>query len=758
MTVDGAVVPGLLFLLAEFAALAAVGFVVVRAALRETDDRVALAQGLVVGPAIWGVVVNFVMYAIPGMAGAVAGWIFVLALAAVLVWRASKPVRPRLRTAAGFALAAVALFWLALASRQLTIIPDADLHLGMAASIREGGFPPEVPWNPWAPALYHYGSNIFRGLLAPPFGPDLAFAEEVLGAYAWICLVVVVATALLRRASGFAVLAVVPLLLTIGAWTLMFNEQFSILEAPVPTGIPAAGLRAALMDIFWPSVELPYASRLEALPNIWKPAFTLSYALTFVVLARAACAERRSWLSVMTLAALVGFLGLTATSLAPIVLLVWAGLEAIHLIRSRRAGSLQRSDIIRPASGLALAALLLLAGSFSYLVLGGSASSGMSLGGNEYFEGWRLLGTLDRLPGGLGILGLGPLAVAGIAALLARRDRLVLALAVGAGVLLLAMLLLNYEPRPRDIVRIEGHARNFALFALLLALGVRLAGLRPARWRYAVGAAVVALVVWPTITSPVRNLGLAIGNGVELANAQRTRQAPGKRRHVLESIPSDRIADYIRNNTAVEARVFSPHPHQMTYTTGRPNASGLVGLVHLFPTQGPEYRDVPLPLSRAGGRPPARHRIRSRARRVGGGLARRGGRAAQRSPLVRALGPRRIGEPLPRTAGIPQPRRAARARVVRGAAAGCSRVHDSIPAQRIRYPARHPHGVGARSCPVIWDDRPRLDTFADAVAGGAAWRSCARPRGHTVRVRPLDVPSRPARAGLVERRDRRLRA
>ncbi len=589
MTIDGAVVPGLLFLLAEFVALAAVGYVIVRAALRETDDRVALAQGLVVGPAIWGVVVNLVMYALPGMAGAVTGWIFVLALAAVLVWRTPKPIRPRLRMAAGFAIVALALFWLALASRQLATIPDPALHLGMAASIREGGFPPEIPWNPWAPAPYHYGSNLLRGLLAPPFGPDLAFAEEVLGVYTWICLVLVVATAILRRASGSAVLIAAPLLLTIGAWTLRFVDSDSILEVIVPAGVPAAGLRAALMDIFWPSVELPYASHLEALPNIWKPAFTLSYALTFVVLARAACAERRSWLSVMTLAALVGFLGLTSTSLAPIVLLVWAGLEAIHLITSGRAGSLQRSDIIRPASGLALAALLLLAGSFSYLVLGGSASSGMSLGGNEYFEGWRLLGTLDRLPGGVGILGLGPLAVAGIAVLLARRDRLVLALAVGAGVLLLAMLLLNYEPTPRDIVRIEGHARNFALFALVLALGVRLAGLRPARWRYAVGAAVVALVVWPTIASPVRNLGLAIGNGVELANAQPT---PGKRRHVLESIPSDRIADYIRNNTAVEARVFSPHPHQMTYATGRANASGLVGHLHQQRFIGPEHRDI----------------------------------------------------------------------------------------------------------------------------------------------------------------------
>ena len=50
MIVDPAVIPGLLILAAELAALAAVGYVVVRVALRQSDDRVALAQGLVVGP------------------------------------------------------------------------------------------------------------------------------------------------------------------------------------------------------------------------------------------------------------------------------------------------------------------------------------------------------------------------------------------------------------------------------------------------------------------------------------------------------------------------------------------------------------------------------------------------------------------------------------------------------------------------------------------------------------------------------------
>ena len=149
----------------------------------------------------------------------------------------------------------------------------------------------------------------------------------------------------------------------------------------------------------------------------------------------------------------------------------------------------------------------------------------------------------------------------------------------------------HYEPAPFDLVRLEGHARNFALFALLIALSVRFAGLRSARWRYAAGALLVGLIVWPTIITPVRNFGLTIGNGIDLANAQRTQDTPGTR-FVLESIPSDLIADYIRNNTAVDARVFSPYPDRMTYATGRPNASGFAGLVHLEPNEGPEYRDA----------------------------------------------------------------------------------------------------------------------------------------------------------------------
>ena len=98
----------------------------------------------------------------------------------------------------------------------------------------------------------------------------------------------------------------------------------------------------------------------------------------------------------------------------------------------------------------------------------------------------------------------------------------------------------------------------------------------------------MALIVWPTVAAPVRNIGLAIGNGVELANAQ----PPLKLRFVFESLPSDRITAYIRNHTAVDARVFSPHPNSMTFATGRPNASGFSELLHQSRADGPEYRDV----------------------------------------------------------------------------------------------------------------------------------------------------------------------
>lgn len=594
MTVDPTVVPGLLLLAGELFALAAVGYVVVRVVLRQADERAALAQGLVVGLALWGLVVNFVLYAVPGLAGALVGWIVVLAAGAGLAWRARGSIAPRPRVAAGFAVAVLALLWVVLASRQLLTFPDPHIHLGLSTSIRAGGYPPVLPWSPDLRAPYHYGEDLLRALLMPPVGPDLAFMEELLSAYYKVGLLLVVVTALLRRASRFAVLITAPLLLTTGTWTLVIGVPDSIFYAPFPTGLPAAGLRASLMDIYWPAVDLDWNSPFAGLSDVLDPSFLPAYALTFVVLEHAAGAGRRSWPAVLTLAALVGFMGLLASTLAPMVLVLWAGLEAVALAKSKRAGSLAKAAVIRSAAGLALAALVLFAGGRLVGILEGSAPSGLSLGWYENFGGWRLLGTLDPLPGGVGVLGLGAVTVAGAAALLAHRDRLVLALVIGAGALVVMSAPWSYEPFQIDLSRIEGHARNLALLAFVLALSTWLSGLPSVRWRYAAGALFVALIAWPTLVAPVRNLGLAIGQGVEFANARRAPE-PQKwfaGRYPLDLLPAEGISVYIRDNTAVDARVFSPRPHRVTWATGRPNATGFAGLLHLFPVEGPSYLDV----------------------------------------------------------------------------------------------------------------------------------------------------------------------
>ena len=253
MTVDPVVVSGLLLVAAEFAALAAVGYVIVRAVLRQHDERMALAQGLVVGPALWGLIVNFGLYVAPGMAGAALGWGVILAIGAVVAWRARDRIRLRPRVVAGFIVALLALLWVATTTRQLLAIPDLPIHLGLAASIRAGGFPPELPWNPDVPLRYHHGPSLMVGLLTPPFMLDLRFVSELMGAYAWVSFVLVVVTALAQRGTLMVALALAPLLLATSTWTsgpwTWTSEAEGILQVPALTGVPTAGLRASLAEI-----------------------------------------------------------------------------------------------------------------------------------------------------------------------------------------------------------------------------------------------------------------------------------------------------------------------------------------------------------------------------------------------------------------------------------------------------------------------------------------------------------------------------
>ena len=574
--------------------LAAVGYVIARVALRQDDERMALAQGLVVGLALWGLIVNFVLYVVPGMAGAAIGWGVMLALGAVLAWRGRGRISVQPRTIAGFTVAVLALGWVGLASRQQVIVTDPYMHLGLSGWLRAGGFPPEAPWNPGMLLHYHHGVDLLVGLLAPPMGPDPAFVNELLGVYAWVSFVLVVATALAVRGSWWVALLLAPLLLSTGLWTWS-SVGNGILQFPIPAGWPDAGLRASLGEMYW---QPEFRSWRElALSNIWKPGFPLAYALAIVVLERAACTRTRSWPATLTLAWVIGFVGLLATTLTPVVLALWAGLEAAQLGRVWRDRALVWRAVVRPGAGLALAVVLLLAGGGRFTgLLDDSGSSGLVLWWQGDPSNWRLLAAFEPHPGGVGLLALGPVVVAGIAALLAWRDRLVTALAAGAMLSVVAWLLLHYEPIPHDLDRLAGHARNLALVALLLALGTRLAGLQP-RWRRAAGVVLAGLIIWPTVMGPVRALGLALGQGVEIANGGVVGPAAvggyGSGRAAMPAVPV-RVAAYIRDHTALNARVLVPESPawKVTAATGRPSSAGFAGVVHLNYKLGPEYLDA----------------------------------------------------------------------------------------------------------------------------------------------------------------------
>lgn len=599
MTIDPLVLPGLSLFALELLVLAAIGFVVARVALRQTDDRMALAQGMVIGPAVWGLVVSFLLHAFAGLAGAVAGWIVVLAGGAGLAWRGRAQLRVAPRTLAGIGAAALALFWIGLASRQLLGIPDDAIHTALPATIRAGAYPPELAWNPGVPLAYHFGADLLIGLLTPPVGPDLAFVTELMGAYLWTGLVLVVVTLLRDRGSWLGAIVLTPLLLTTGAWTLVwYADAPDILTIPVPAGASVAGVRTALADIFWPAADLPKTWPTEVSPpNIWKPPFLLSYALAIVVLERLLSRHDEDWPVHVALGLLVGFLGLIDETVALTVLGLWVILAAFQLARDRQAGSLTKADIRRSMLGPVLSVALLAAGGGVLTgFLTGAPRSAISFGWRDSPTNHLLLGSLTQQSGGVAEVGLGVIPVAISALALAFRQRLVVLLAIGTSVFVLAALTVQHSAHPGDAVRLDGHARNLALLALMVALASRLSALSSPR-RFAVASCIGALVIWPTVAEPVKRLPLSLGHGFEISNAQTGRREAGDlgtptRRHVLAPQVSDAIAGFIRDETPVGARVFSPKPHEFTAATGRPNASGPVDHLNLLPFDGPEYIDV----------------------------------------------------------------------------------------------------------------------------------------------------------------------
>ena len=583
----------------ELLALGAFGFIVARVVLHQDDHLSALAQGLVIGPALWGLMINFVLHVVPGLAGTLLVWLTVLAVGVWLARRAPAELRLPVRTVAAFAAAALALFWITLASRQLLMNPD-PIHLALAASIQAGNWPPTLPWNPDQAVPYHYAVALLIGLLTPPVGPDLPFTSELMGAYAWTGFVLIVVTTLAKRGGWISVLVLTPLLLTAGAWGLViFTDVPSILKVLVPNGLPSAGLRASLAEVYLPTLALPWAAEIEASPaNIWRPGFVLAYALALTALGRIIATRDKGWSAKLTVALLLGFLGLVDEAVALVVLGLWMVLEAGWLLQARPARAALGRLALRAATGPTLAALLLaVGGGVISGVLTGSAGGGLSLGWTADADSRQPLGLFVALAGGIGLLGIGPAVVAGVAAVVARRDLLPMTLAGASAGFLLAAFILQYEFAEHDVVRLDGHARNLALLALLLAVGRRLSALR-ARWRIAAAALIAMLVTWPTVAAPLGKVALAVGNGVQIGNAEAGASASGEAgwylagRQRLVPFGSDVVTAWIREHTAPDARVLSPHPHDMTANTGRPNASGFTGFVHLFSKTGPEYEDA----------------------------------------------------------------------------------------------------------------------------------------------------------------------
>ena len=602
MTIDPTVAPGLLVLALELLALAAVGYVVARVALRQADDWLALSQGLVIAIPLWGLSLSYIFRVIPGIAGAIVSWALLLAVGLVLGWRDRSKLRLPLQTLVRFTAAALVLFWIALASRQLLNIPDHEIHLTLSSTIRAGIFPPTLSWNPDTTLAYHYGTDLLIAMLALPRSPDLAFSTELISAFFWTCFALVVVSILRSKSSSFSALVSIPLLLTPGAWTLVwYREAPAILQIPVLSGLSTSGLITNLFDIYWPPFTAPETWPIEASPpNIWKPPFILAYALALVVVERVTSPPKRGVLCHIVLAFVVGFMGLIEEAIALTTFGMWVLFVLLRIIKMRHRLSSRPASICSPLSGPALAAVLLATGGgvlTGFLI--DAPRSSLSLGIRSHPDNHLLLGDLQPTAGPVSLLALGIVPVTTLAIALGFRIPLVVALAGSAVAFTIGALCFQHDAYPIDIFRLDGHARNFALLALLLAISARLSRLR-STWRYTVASCLSLLVTLPTIVTPLMNIAYSHSRGVDFANSQTRPQNQESRvdsftisgRHSLAHFASPAITSFIQRHTRPDARILSPYPLAMSITTGRPNASGFANHLHLFAKTGPEFQDA----------------------------------------------------------------------------------------------------------------------------------------------------------------------
>ena len=592
--IDVGLLPGLLLFALELAAIGVFGYVVVRGLLGQAPGYLAASQGLIAGLALWGLLLNAAFYVAPGAVGVVLAWLAAAVLTAILIWKKRVEPRPALSAAATFAAICLPVFWISLSARQLLWIPDIGAHVPLTASMMAGNFPPAFPWNPNEAANYHYGPDLIIGGLEAGTGLGYVLVTELLGAFSVTALFLIVGGLLNRNRSLSSSILTAPLMLSAGAWTLvLFGDQPWPVSVALPVGLPQAGIRASVLDVYFPGAGVPWMSPVEASPpNIFNPAFSMSYALLLALVERLVASGPRRVAGLITTSVLGAYLILLDEPIFAALALIWAIVAAFRFARARTR---RVSELVAGAAGIALlVGLAVVYGGvlFDSVFRNAGGESGLSFAWPDLPNPTHLA-SLDRLPGNLGILGIGPLALAGLAAIGWRAGAMSLLLAAAGLAMWTASLFVEYEFSSSDSLRLQGHFRNLLLIAAILVIAYYLARLR--RWpRRVAWAALALVVVWPTVAGSGADLWFALKSGPQFAipSVETRRVHEGIMGRAEFADAPGGIVSYIEDHLETDASILSPNPTTLSIASGRPAPYGYIGFTQYLGLCGPEYLDA----------------------------------------------------------------------------------------------------------------------------------------------------------------------
>ena len=582
-------------MLGQLLLLAAVGTGIIRAVWPQIAPNIAWSAGLLVGPALFAAVTALGMYVFPGVPGVVVGWVVSLVPAAVLTRRlALRTLWPGWRVAGVW----LAVFVVALAARQQYWIPDALVHTPLSASLMAGAFPPRFPWTPDLPAIYHFLPELAIGALNAGFGPGLVLTTEIVGAFVAAGLaVLVMAVAADLGASRLAMAVVLPLLLSPGLWTLLFGERPPAVQAAIPVGLPAAGLRAALGSLYVPDLAAAARTPAEAAPpNIINPHFIWSHGLAVTAALLATARARHTLTGALILALVISALSAIDETVFVALLLALGAYAAVRVLRDRSHWQRQGPMVLALVVGTGLA--IVQGGVLTDLIFHASAGLDLArLRAPDPKLAW--LGGVRTIGGGLGALTIGTVAMLVVSAAAAYRAKsTALAILVAMALALFAgFALIQFPASPADIARLEGHALNLSAIALAVVLAAAATRLRRRAAWYSGGLVVAGLIVWPTIANSVGRIAEAIADGPRLYVAG-SRPTEGRGSFSARASVDAQIAkrqallDAIAATASPGERILTAQVTVVTAGTGQPAPLGYAEWPHYLGLHGPEYQDA----------------------------------------------------------------------------------------------------------------------------------------------------------------------